>query len=364
VRGFSVLLVDGSVSVRRMLTDALEGDPRVGTVASAANAKIALAKIPRVNPDVVLVDLDLPEDDPFLTVRQIRRSYPDLPVVVDSEHTHRGADMSLRALAAGATRCVSRPTGLARHELVTRARDALVPVLVDVCGDRVEAEIEVLPANAVVKVNGVRVNGARQRPRRAPQVLALAASTGGPDALETVLAGLPASFPLPIVVVQHMPAGFTAQFARRLASRSHLAVDEARDMDLLRMGRVLLAPGGRHMRVARTAGARMVRLDDGTPENFCRPSVDVLFRSVAASYGDAALAVVLTGMGADGMRGAGELVHAGAEVLIQDEDSSTVWGMPGAVSNAGLASEVLALDDIAPAVLQRVGAAAREGERR
>jgi two-component system chemotaxis response regulator CheB len=350
VRGISVLLVDGSVVVRRLLTEALGGDSRVRTVTTAANIDIALAKVPQVNPDVVVVDLDLPESDPFATVRALRKSYPDLPVVVDSERTHRGADISLRALEAGATRCVSRPSGIAGQQLAARVRKSLVPVLLEVA--------EAAAGDPVPSVLWQPEVSARAVPRRAgdrpPEVLALGASTGGPDALERVLAGLPASFPLPILVVQHMPAGFTTQFARRLTSRCELEVREARNGDVVQVGRVLLAPGGFHMRVRTGSRATTVGLDKGTPENFCRPSVDVLFRSVASTYGAASLAVVLTGMGADGLRGARELVEVGAEVLTQDQASSAVWGMPGAVSQAGLSSEVLGLDEVVPAILRRL----------
>jgi two-component system chemotaxis response regulator CheB len=375
VRGFSVLLVDGSVSVRRLLTRAFEEDDRVSAVGTAANVSIGLAKIPQLNPDVVVVDLDLPDGDPFATVRRIRAAYPDLPVVVDSGHTHADAELSVRALQAGATRCVSRPNSLVGDALVARMREALVPVLQEVC-----AEASVLPAVAPPRPSAdpwsagssssgssgsvssrgpaARSNGSG-RAGAPPDVLVLAASTGGPDALETFLGGLPASFPVPVLVVQHMPAGFTAQLARRLSAQCPLAVSEAGDRDQPTLGRVLLAPGGMHMRVHQQGSRRVVRLDEGTPENFCRPSADVLFRSVAATYGAAALGVVLTGMGADGTRGAAEMVHAGAEVLVQDERSSTVWGMPGSVSNAGLAAAVLPLDELASAVVRRTAPSRR-----
>ena len=349
VRGISVLLVHGSATVRRMLVDAFEADSRVEAVASAANAAIALRKVPQLNPDVVLVDLDPAGGDPFATVRAIRSQYPTLPVVVDSEQTHRGADMSLRALTAGATRCVSRPSDLTRPRQAARARDALVPVLVEVSVEPAATRRE--------QVSPPRAEYVSRAERPTPRVLLLGASTGGPDALETVLTGLPATFPLPVLVVQHMPAGFTHQFAQRLAGRCPLDVKEAGDGDAVVRGRVLLAPGGLHMRVSAQGEARAVHLDDGTPENFCRPSVDVLFRSAATCYGDGAVAVVLTGMGADGMRGAADLVAAGSEVLIQDEASSTVWGMPGAVSKAGLASATLPLSGIAPAILERTALA-------
>lgn len=341
MRRLSVLLVDPSVTIRRMFTDALRDEPRVRHVATAATADIALAKIPQASPDVVVVDLDTDGEDPFDTVRRIGARYPGLPVVIDSERTSDEDAVSLRALGAGATRCLSRPGGLGVDGMRTRVRVSLLPVLAEVAGVELASEVSPVPS--------------RRTPVQEPAVLALGASTGGPDALETVLAGLPPDFPLPVLVVQHMPAGFTAQFAQRLAAKSAFEVLEARDGDRLRPGRVLLAPGGLHMRVHGTPAAALVRLDAGTPENFCRPSVDVLFRSVAHTFGGAALAVVLTGMGADGLRGAGDLAHVGAEVLTQDRGTSTVWGMPGAISDAGLASEVLALPDIVAAILRRLG---------
>lgn len=346
--GFSVLLVDGSVTARRLLTRAFEGDARVAQVATAANAAIGMAKVAQLNPDVVVVDLDLPEHDPFGTVRRIREAYPDLPVVVDSAHTAPDSDLAVRALQAGATRCVTRPGGLSGDALVERTRTALVPVLQEVCASAGAAVPARRPQQDVPAVRPPR------GPHGTPQVLALGASTGGPDALETLLGALPGDLPVPVVAVQHMPAGFTAQLARRLTSRCALPVTEARHLDALRPGHVLLAPGGLHMRVRRQGAGVVVHLDEGTPENFCRPSVDVLFRSVAATYDGSALAVVLTGMGADGTRGAGDLVAVGSEILVQDQPSSTVWGMPGSISNAGLASEVLPLTDLAPAVLRRV----------
>lgn len=337
MRGFSVLLVDGSVAMRRAFTDAMRTDRRVRRIATAATVDIALAKIPQTSPDVVVVDVDHDDDDPFEPVRRLLATHPQLPVVVDGEPSPHGPKLGLAALGAGAARCLSRPTGLSGEGLSLWIRVSLLPVLAEVAG--------VSPLDPAPRRSG---------PPPAPAVLALGASTGGPDALEQVLGGLPVDFPVPVLVVQHMPAGFTAQFARRLAAKSTFEVLEAQDGDRLLPGRVLLAPGGLHMRVSGPRESAVVRLDVGTPENFCRPSVDVLFRSVAQTFGGAALAVVLTGMGADGLRGAADLVHVGAEVITQDRGTSTVWGMPGAVSDAGLSSEVLALPELVPAILRRV----------
>jgi len=195
------------------------------------------------------------------------------------------------------------------------------------------------------------------RPALPPQVLAIGCSTGGPEALSTVLRALPASLPVPVVVVQHMPPVFTAMFAQRLDSQCALRVREAQDGDRLEPGLVLVAPGDFHMTVARSGTGAVVRLDRSAQENFCRPAVDPLFRSVAQAYGSAVLALVLTGMGQDGLLGAGRLREAGAPVLVQDAATSTVWGMPGSIANAGLATAVLPLPQVAPAVLTALSGA-------
>jgi two-component system chemotaxis response regulator CheB len=185
-------------------------------------------------------------------------------------------------------------------------------------------------------------------------VLAIGASTGAPDALATVLSALPGSLPVPVVVVQHMPPVFTRQFAERLNSKCSLTVSEATSGSRLLPGHVLIAPGDFHMRVRGAAGMVSAYLDQGTPENYCRPAVDVLFRSVVETYGGGVLGVVLTGMGADGARSSAQLVEAGGEVIVQDQATSVVWGMPGAVAAAGLASAQLPLKDVAPAILARL----------
>jgi two-component system chemotaxis response regulator CheB len=184
-------------------------------------------------------------------------------------------------------------------------------------------------------------------------VVLLGVSTGGPDALATVLPALPATFPVPVLVVQHMPPTFTRLLAQRLDGRSALEVREAQDGDVVRPGQVLVAPGDFHLRLLRGGRGVVARLDQGTPENFCRPSVDVLFRSAAQVYGASCLAVVLTGMGTDGARGSGDIVAAGGQVVAQDQATSVVWGMPGAVAQAGLASELLPLSDVASALERR-----------
>jgi two-component system chemotaxis response regulator CheB len=195
------------------------------------------------------------------------------------------------------------------------------------------------------------------QPPQAVGIVVLGVSTGGPDALATVLPALPASFPVPVVVVQHMPPTFTRLLAQRLDGRSALEVREAQHGDAVTAGRVLLAPGDFHLRLHRGASGVVARLDQGTPENFCRPAVDALFRSAAQVYGPACLAVVLTGMGSDGARGAAEIVDAGGQVIAQDQATSVVWGMPGAVTQAGLVSELMPLPSVAASLTRRVARA-------
>jgi two-component system chemotaxis response regulator CheB len=202
----------------------------------------------------------------------------------------------------------------------------------------------------------VRTAAAPAGPPRQVDVLAVGCSTGGPEALTAVLRHLPADLPVPVVVVQHMPPVFTRLFAERLDRAGNLSVSEAVDGTTLRPGHVYIAPGDHHLEVVRVGTAVRTRLQDGPPENFCRPAVDVLFRSVAAAYRGAALGLVLTGMGQDGKRGAEHLRSGGARIVVQDEASSVVWGMPGAVATAGLADSVLPLDQIGSAVLERINA--------
>jgi two-component system chemotaxis response regulator CheB len=194
-------------------------------------------------------------------------------------------------------------------------------------------------------------------PSRGPagrvDVVVIGVSTGGPDALTTLICALPKDFPVPIVVVQHMPPVFTALFAKRLDTKSQLTVVEARTGDRLEPGKVLIAPGDFHLRLRSDRLGAIAQLDQGTPENYCRPAVDVLFRSVPETFGGAVLAVVLTGMGSDGAKGAARIVEAGGSVIVQDAATSVVWGMPGAVVNAGLAAEILPLGDLARAVTAR-----------
>jgi two-component system, chemotaxis family, protein-glutamate methylesterase/glutaminase len=356
----SVLVVDDSVVVRRLVTDVLNSDQDIHVVGTAPNGQIALAKIPQLNPDVISLDVEMPVMDGLETLRELRKSFPDLPVIMFSTLTDRGAAATLEALELGAQDYVTKPANVGSVQAsMASVREQLVPKIKALHRHSPRGRADALlprqagwtraatgsPAPSTVLRAG--------EPTQAVDVVLVGVSTGGPDALAAVLPALPATFPVPVLVVQHMPPTFTRLLAQRLDGRSALEVREAQDGDVIRPGQVLLAPGDFHLRLQRGARGVVARLDQGTPENFCRPSVDVLFRSAAQVYGAGCLAVVLTGMGTDGARGAGDIVAADGQVVVQDQATSVVWGMPGAVAQAGLASELLPLPDVASALARR-----------
>jgi two-component system chemotaxis response regulator CheB len=373
-----VLVVDDSVVIRRLVTDALSRAGGIDVVGVAANGRIALRKAEQLAPDAITMDIEMPEMDGIEAVRELRRAGHRMPVVMFSTLTERGAAATLDALAAGATDYVAKPANvgsvsesLARvaGELVPRLR-ALVPHPAGApAGERPSpgASPGASPAARPERVAGLRVQSpttAAPRPAPAPhpvRAVVLGSSTGGPEALSRTLGALTAPPPVPVLVVQHMPPVFTRQLATRLDRTGPARVVEAVGGEELRAGTVYVAPGDHHL-VVRRDGTRMVTaLDDGPPVNYCRPSVDVLFESAVEAYGGHLLGVVLTGMGADGRTGARRIVDAGGTVVVQDEPTSVVWGMPGAVAQAGLAHRILPLPEVAPAVEQVLAAAAKAG---
>lgn len=346
-----ILVVDDSVVVRRLLSDVLSAEPSFEVVGAAANGKIALARIPQVNPDIVTLDVEMPEMDGLETLAAIRKLYPKLPVIMFSALTERAADATLRALALGATDYVTKPSA-AKGGGVQQVRDQLVPKIAclarrGVDGGKLAAPAAVGPA-PLAKPRPAALRGGRI------EVLAVGASTGGPNALTALLGQLGPDFPVPVVITQHMPPLFTRLLAERMNAASALSVHEAAGGETLEPGRVYVAPGDYHMEVRREGTRTRLSLNQEPPQNSCRPAVDVMFRSVAATYGGGTLAVVLTGMGQDGMRGCELVREAGGQVVVQDEASSVVWGMPGAVAKAGLADAILPIDDIAGEILRRV----------
>jgi two-component system chemotaxis response regulator CheB len=351
----SVLVVDDSVVIRRLITDALSNDPQVRVIGTARNGRVALQKIADLNPDVVTLDIEMPEMDGLATLRALRRTHPRLPVIMFSTLTSSGAIATLDALAAGASDYVTKPANSGSVvESLERVRDQLIPRIHALCARPGPASRATRPAADVPHTARPSVPASAPGPRSVRiDIIAIGSSTGGPAALSAVLAALPATLPVPIVVVQHMPALFTRMLAERLDRECAVNVVEATSELQLNPGTVYIAPGDVHLEVARRGASVVTRLHHGPPENSCRPAVDVLFRSVAATYRASALAVVMTGMGQDGRRGSEVLVAAGSEVLAQDEASSVVWGMPGAVVGAGLAHAVVPLNDLAARIVAR-----------
>jgi two-component system chemotaxis response regulator CheB len=342
-----VLVVDDSVVIRRIVTDLLAADPGIEVAGVAQNGRIALTKVAELKPDIVTMDIEMPEMNGIQAVRELRRSNPRLPIIMFSTLTERGGSATLEALASGASDYVTKPSNTGSiAQSQQNIREQLIPKIKALAGTRRLCAAG-MPARIPSPV--------ARRPRtQGFAVLAIGSSTGGPDALATVLPALPADLGVPVVIVQHMPPLFTRLLAQRLDAACRLRVSEAEPGDRVVPGRILIAPGGCHMEVVRKGTDLQVRLTQDPPENFCRPAVDVLFRSVAAAYGERSLAVVLTGMGRDGEKGATVLRTAGGEVVAQDEATSVVWGMPGAVAMAGLADRVLPLDRVAPDVVNAI----------
>ena len=346
-----MLVVDDSVVMRRIVSETLGADPSIEIVGTAATGSIALARIQSLNPDVVTLDLEMPEMDGLQTLRAIRVSHPRLPVIIFSTLSQRGATKTLDALALGANDYVAKPTANASSDqVIERIREELTR--------------KVKGLGGIVAPRSVRSPVQRPVPLQdglasRVDVVAIGTSTGGPNALDVVLTQLPKDFPVPVLVVQHMPPQFTKILAERLASRCKVGVFEAANGMPITAGNVYIAPGDFHLEVVGRGGLVQARTTQGEPENSCRPAVDVLFRSVARAFGGRALGVVLTGMGKDGWRGSEELSQAGSKVIVQDEATSVVWGMPAFVAEAGIAEEVLPVEQIASSILRRVRKGAR-----
>ena len=354
MRKIRILIVDDAVVVRRLLSDVLASDPEFQIAGTAANGRIGLARIPQVNPDVVILDVEMPEMDGLETLAEIRKTYPLLPVIMYSTLTQRGAAATLDALALGANDYVTKPSNVGgATQAIAAIKESLSPKI-RTFGARA-AGLDAMP----VKLPTLPVSRAQVRPPLLPRrgridVVTIGTSTGGPNALSELVPGLPGDLPVPVVIVQHMPPVFTKLLADRLSSKSKLRVQEGQPGCVLQAGDVWIAPGNFHMTVERDGALVKIGTNQGPPENSCRPAVDVLFRSVAKVYGSGSLGVVMTGMGQDGLRGSEYIRDAGGLILAQDEATSVVWGMPGYVAQAGLAERVLPLDQLGGEIARRV----------
>ncbi len=350
-----VLVVDDSVVIRRLVCHALEEDPVLEVVAVAANGAIALNRIAQINPDVITLDIEMPEMDGLEMLRRLRNQGNDMRVVMFSTMTERGAVATLEALALGADDYVTKASNAGSLDVsMASLRQQLIPKIRQFFHFAPPRETQFSTAPAVIRAQ-VPLLFPAQRAFSLARAVAIGVSTGGPTALGAIMPQFPAGFRLPVFIVQHMPPLFTRLLAERLDTLTPLTVKEAVAGERPEPGRVYVARGDYHMRVVGSPTSAVIVIDQGPPQNSCRPAVDVLFSSLAETYGGAVVAAVLTGMGQDGLRGAQRLKAQGAYIVAQDEASSVVWGMPGAVVDEGVADEVVPLDQVVPAILKQVG---------
>lgn len=339
-----VMVVDHSIAARHLLKLAFQDQPDIEIVAAEATGAAALERLLTVPVDVVTLDIEMPGMDSIETLRKLREFYPDIRVIMFTPSTRRGAIATLEALAIGAddyvtkssnSAAVDRSAAVFRTELIEKIRQFFI-----------------MPEPAPHALGPMPVSAPRTGRYR---IVAIGLSTGGPQALMHLLSNLPAHFPLPVMIAQPMPPVFTRVLAERLKSVSQLHVAEAFEGMEIARGHVLIAPGNQHLRMKRSAGGWAAALDQSPPENSCRPSVDVLFRSLTEHFGNSVLSVVLTGMGDDGLRGTQVVKAAGGYSIVQDRASSAVWSMPGAIAQAGLADQVLPLSELAGELIRLAG---------
>jgi two-component system chemotaxis response regulator CheB len=355
-----VMIVDDAIVVRSLVARWLADQPDLELVAALRNGIEAVNEIERANPDVVVLDVDMPELDGISTLQQLLEKRRDLIVIMASTLTRRNAEISLRALALGAADYIPKPE--AEGGIMTSAsfKRELIEKIRALGGRRLRRILSEQEASTRLRAPPYPLGGAdvKDVPQQTialrplspivPRALLVGASTGGPQALLEILPKLQSVLDrAPILITQHMPPTFTIILAENLERACGRPVHQAVNGEPVLNGTVYLAPGGQHMSVVRWDGAVVIALDDGPPINFCKPAIDPLFSSAAAIWGAGCLALVLTGMGSDGARGAADIVAAGGSVIGQDEATSVIWGMPGVVAEAGLCSAVLPLDEIA-----------------
>ncbi len=349
-RRIRVLIVDDSALVRRLLTDMLSRDPAIEVVGAAGDAHVAREKIKQLNPDVLTLDVEMPKMDGLTFLRNLMRLRP-MPVVMVSSLAEHGADVTLDALAMGAVDYLPKP----RIDIAATLSD-YAEELIEKIKAAANASVRTLdPRRAPPPAAPARLGLGSGSLRTTERIIAIGASTGGTEAIKQVLMGLPPDAP-GIVIAQHIPKAFSTPFARRMNDCCRMTVYEAEDGQQVLAGHVYIAPGDRHLKVERDGARYVCKLDDGEPVNRHKPSVDVLFRSVAQCAGRNAIGLLLTGMGKDGARGLLEMRQSGSRTVAQDEASSVVWGMPGEAVSLGAVQHVIALQQVATAVCELVAA--------
>jgi two-component system, chemotaxis family, protein-glutamate methylesterase/glutaminase len=358
-----VMVVDDSVVIRGLIARWIGSEPDMVVAASLRTGLDAVNQIERVNPDVAVLDIEMPDLDGISALPLLLAKKRNLIIIMASTLTRRNAEISFKALSLGASDYIPKPESTRepaaaetfRHDLIQKIRHL---------GAKVRRAVPASPALAAV-LDRAREPLPRPTPvanpqllrrafsTQAPRVLLIGSSTGGPQALMALVSEIGAVIDrFPVLITQHMPPTFTTILAEHLARSSHRPAREAVDGEIVKAGNIYLAPGGHHMRVVRHGADAVIALDDGPPVNFCKPAVDPMFASAIDVWQGAILAVVLTGMGSDGMRGGKQIVAAGGSVIAQDEASSVVWGMPGAATNAGICAAVLPLNQIAPKLVR------------
>jgi two-component system chemotaxis response regulator CheB len=379
-----VMVVDDSAVIRGLITRALEADTAIQVVATVGNGQLAVGQLGRTDVDVIVLDIEMPVMDGLTAIPKLLEVAPDVKIIMASTLTQRNAHSSIEAMNKGASDYIPKPSSTGeihgsadfKRELIEKVK-ALGRTRRDKRDrNRAAGQPETRPqptattraATAAGAAAGAVTQAARgsllspQTPialrapgRTPPQIVAIGSSTGGPQALFAVLGALPAAMKLPIVITQHMPATFTTILAEHIQRTAKRPCAEGVDGETVEVGRIYLAPGDNHMKIESKGAQKVVRITKEPPENFCRPAVDPMFRSVATAYGAAVLGVVLTGMGADGAKGGKVVVDAGGTVIAQDEATSVVWGMPGATAMSGVCAAVLPLDRIAGEIAKLTG---------
>ncbi len=356
-----VMVVDDSAIVRGLLTRILDSDPDISVVASASNGKMALLMLAREEIDVIVLDIEMPVMDGLTALPRFLELKPEVKVIMASTLTMKNARVSLQALKLGASDYIAKPSNGAeinstdgfKWELTQKVkvfgRTQGKPASKTQFGKPVEPSAVPHKVGLSNHTGSIKLRGGSIMP---PKVIAIGSSTGGPQALAGLLGKMASSVQQPIFITQHMPPTFTTLLAEHLEKASGVPCSEAEDGQTVTNGRMYLAPGGFHMMAEREGSTIQARLSAGPPENYCRPSVDPMLRSLIEIYGSGVLTIILTGMGSDGLKGAEAVVAAGGAVIAQDEATSVVWGMPGAVANAGICSAVLPLEEIVPTVLK------------
>lgn len=358
---FRVMVVDDSAVIRGLLTRALEEDPDISVVTSVSNGELALRAVERTDVEIVVLDIEMPMMDGMTALPLLLKAKPGIQVIMASTLTRKNAEVSLKALANGAADYVAKPTSTSEIHSAGAFKQELTGKIKAVAAAaraaRKSAPLAKGGAATLTRIAPKKNQPLYQKPtvlRTAPifppEVIAIGSSTGGPQALLKLFAALGSDIRQPILITQHMPPTFTTLLAEHISRASRMLCTEGKDGEAIVPGRVYLAPGDHHMIVEVRGGRKVIGINQNPPENFCRPAVDPMLRSMAPVFGMRVLVIILTGMGADGRMGAEDIVAGGGTVIAQDEATSVVWGMPGAVATAGLCSAVLPLHEIGPYV--------------